>query len=339
MKTSRTLGLLSLSLVLLANAVPARATEDDDPMALIRQGVALRREHRTEEALALFAKAVAISPDPNARAQLALAEQALARWLDAERDLDAALAANSEWIEKNRASLEGAREVVRQHLGWLVVDIDVAAAHAQLDGRPIPRSIETRVVAGPSVLEVRAAGYAPDIRRLDVRADEHARATISLEPLVAAPAAAAAREPAAAVREGGPLSAAPAPAAPPPVRSPAEQSPRPRAIPVGPIALGVAGLAGIVTGAYFGIRTFQDKSDRDTDCVGGCTPAATNAYNDGVRSATASEISFGAGLAFLAGGTVWWLVGRGTSPGAKGAVEIGPVVGAQMRGIVIRGNL
>ena len=317
---------------------PGASQRGRRPRRARASGVALRREHRTEEALALFAKAVAISPSPNARAQLALAEQALARWLDAERDLDAALAANSEWIEKNRASLEGARAVVRQHLGWLTVNTDVAAAHAQLDGRPIPRSLGTRVVAGPSVLEVRAAGYAPDIRRLEVRADEHVHTTISLEPLVAAPAPPV-REPVPTVPKDAPPPAVTAPATPPPERPHAERSPRPRPIPVVPIALGVAGLAGIVTGTYFGIRTFQDKSDRATDCIGGCTPAATTAFNDGVTSSIASDVGFGVGLALLAGGAVWWLVGRASPPGAKGALEIGPVVGAQMSGIVVRGNL
>ncbi len=334
MKPSRSIGLLSMGLLLLASTAPARA-DGDDAIALVRAGVALRREHRTEEALALFAKAVAISPTPSARAQLALAEQALARWLDAERDIDAALAANSEWVEKNRASLEGARAVIRQHLGWLTVDIDVATAHAQLDGLPITPGVQTRVVAGTSVLEVRAPGYAPDIRRLDVRSDQHVRAAISLEPLLAGPPASLPPVAAATPDDAARLSAT-LPAEPRPER-PQAQSPRPT--PVGPIVLGVAGLAGVVTGAYFGVRAIQDKNARETDCIGGCNSAATRAYDDGKTSSTVADVGFGVGLAFLAGGAAWWLVARGHSPGAHTALEISPAAGPQMTGILLRGKL
>jgi hypothetical protein len=340
MRLSRSLGLLSAGLVLLAHAAPARADGDDDPAALVRRGVALRREHRNEEALALFARAVALSPYPGARAQLALAEQALGRWLEAERDLDAALAASTEWIDKNRRSLEEARAVIREHLGWLTVDVDVATAHAQLDGRPIARGVETRVVAGTGFLEVRAPGYAPDIRRLDVRADGHARATISLEPLVAGPSApppppVAVTVPDDAARPVATVAPAPIPEHPQAQRPLRAQA----AIPVGPIVLGAAGLAGVATGAYFGIRTINDKNERDADCVGGCKPAANAPYTDGQTSSTASEIAFGVGLALFAGGAVWWLVDRSHPPSAQKALHIEPLVGAQMTGIVLRGSL
>jgi hypothetical protein len=103
------------ALALLCSALPARA--DEDLGTLLRRGVALRREHRNEEALAVFQRAVALSATPPVLAQRGLAEEALSLWLDAARDLDAALAAQDDpWIVKNDAPLKRARSVVGQHL-------------------------------------------------------------------------------------------------------------------------------------------------------------------------------------------------------------------------------
>src|SRR6185312_3741828 len=65
-------------------AAPARA---DDPDALIDQGLELREHGKDADALALFERAYSASPTPRAKAQIALAEQALGRWAAAEKDL------------------------------------------------------------------------------------------------------------------------------------------------------------------------------------------------------------------------------------------------------------
>src|SRR6266851_411915 len=126
---------LSVGLALLAASAPALAQEDEARF-LLREGVELRREHRNEEALARFERAFAIVHSPTARAQVALAEQALARWLDAERDLDAALDTTDDpWIAKNRPVLREARQEIDDHLGWLTVDVTAPDADVRIDGR------------------------------------------------------------------------------------------------------------------------------------------------------------------------------------------------------------
>src|SRR5258706_8057668 len=162
---------------------PSSAFADEDASALVRQGVALRRDHRNDEAAAVFARAAALSPKPSVRAQLALAEQAVARWLDAEHDLDAALAAEDDpWIAKNRAALEENRGIVRQHLGWITVDCDVEGADVRLDGRALSRGTQTRAVVGEGALDVTATGYLPEARRVTIASAEHLRVPVTLAP-------------------------------------------------------------------------------------------------------------------------------------------------------------
>src|SRR5438552_4906258 len=90
------------------------AREADDAM---HHGVQLRRERRDEEALAEFRRANTLAPTPRARAQMGLAEQALARWAEADADLRAALASkDDDWIARNRAELESALAIIDGHL-------------------------------------------------------------------------------------------------------------------------------------------------------------------------------------------------------------------------------
>jgi hypothetical protein len=318
----------------LAFPAPARA-QGEDAAEVARTGVELRRQHRNEEAFAAFTKALALSPTPPIRAQLGLAEQALARWLDAERDLDAALAADDPWIAKNRASLEDARRVVREHLAWLTVDVDVEDAEIQLGGQPFPRGTETRVVAAQEPLEVRAHGYAPDLRLVVPHGEEHVHERIQLAPLAPAPPEPTVLAP--------PQPPPPLPDPPPPEPSarPRDAAPRTRApVPGGPIALGIAGIAAIGAGAYLGFRAIGDKNDENAHCPSHrCDATAVSDHADAVTSSTASTIAFSGGLACAAGGVVWWLLGRKGIRSGSHAVEVVPVVGPGAGGFLVRGAM
>src|SRR6185295_1879926 len=132
----------------------------DDADGYIAKGIEARERGRDAEALGLFKKAFAIAPTPRARAQVALAEQALGMWADAERDLTAALAtAGDAWIAKNRVALDGALATIRRHLG----DLEVRgpdAAEVYLDGLRLGTTPGPfRVEAGRRTLEVRARGF------------------------------------------------------------------------------------------------------------------------------------------------------------------------------------
>jgi hypothetical protein len=322
-----------------ATYAPLARADGDDLTTLLLRGFDLRRQHRNEEALAVYDQAFALSPTPAVRAQRALAEQSLGHWLVAERELDLALATDDPWVARNRESLDAARAIVSQHLAWLTVDVDVADADIRLDGEPLQRGIAARVVAGAGVLEVRAPGRVLDIRRVSFVPSEHVHKEIRLAPLV---------DPSFAVSGGRAVTTPPATAVSPldATRTPSQSEPvapppgERSAIPLLPITLGVLGLASIGVGTYFGIRTGQDKSDEIAACPAGrCTQAAANDYSDAQSSATASTVAFGVGAGLIAGGAVAWILERRSGHAATRSLEIAPAFGVGMNGLVLRGSL
>jgi hypothetical protein len=302
--------------------------DDAQVTDLLDRGVALRREHRNEEALALFEQAARLSPNPATLAQMALAEQALGRWADSARDFDAALAAGDDpWIAKNLDVLTGAQAVVAHHVGWIAVQAGAPDAELLLDGHPLPQGVEVRVAAGSAVLEARAPGRVPDIRRVEIEPTQHLRVSLSLPPLSPVVPAPVTSPPA--------VTYVPGPDAPPPPSS--------SSLPVIPIVLGAVGLAALATGTYFGIRTFSDKATRDSACPQEvCKPndlTGQNADADARTSADISTTAFVAGGVLVAGAAVWWFLGRGDGHADHSKVDVTPVVGDRAAGLVLRGAL
>jgi hypothetical protein len=170
---------------LVALAAPRAAAQEPSDDALIAEGVELRRSGHDEEALASFRRAYALRPTLRALGQIALAEQALGRWLDAEDDLQRALAADQDaWIARHRDVLEGALAIVRSHVGRVEVESPAPGAELSINGAPagpVPRDA-VRVVAGPVVLVVTAPGYLPLRRSLDVAGGARVKARFDLLP-------------------------------------------------------------------------------------------------------------------------------------------------------------
>lgn len=156
------------------------------PKAQIEKGIRLREAGRDAEALELFRSAYAASKSPRALAQIALAEQALGRWVEAERHLVTALGTKNRWIARYRAPLEGALETIRERLATLTVAVPgVEGAEIRVNGADAGRSplpAPVTVVAGSVVVEVRAEGYWPMSRRLELQARARARERFALVP-------------------------------------------------------------------------------------------------------------------------------------------------------------
>jgi hypothetical protein len=342
MTTRSTFGRLAAVLVVFAQTTfgPHARADEDDVTALLLRGFELRRQHRNEEALAAYEQAFALSPTPAVRAQRALAEQTLGHWVVAEGDLDLALASDDPWVARNRAALEDARAVVQRHLAWVTVDVDVANADIRLDGEALPQGTAARVVAGVGILEVRAPGRIPDIRRVSVAPSEHVHQQIGLTPLVPPPLPPPVAASPASTTSTPPELQAPSPPALVLVTAPKNRS----AVPVVPIAVGtlfVAGVAGIVTGAYYGIRSGQDKNAERAQCPtpGSCTQDGLNDYWDAQRNATASDVGFAAGITLLAGGAALWFFERTAPRTKKTGPYLAPAVGMGMGGLVLHGSL
>jgi hypothetical protein len=159
--------------------------------ALIEQGVELREQRKDDEALKVFTRAFELSHGPRAQAQVALAEQALGRWVQAESDMTAALAATEDmWITRNAAALEKALRTIREHLGDLELRGGVPGGEVLINGAhagTMPLDRPLRVAAGTCVLEIRTAGYFPLVREVMVTPNGTSREVIDLRPVDSAP--------------------------------------------------------------------------------------------------------------------------------------------------------
>ena len=169
----------------------AAGPEEAEAELLVARGIELREHGKDDEALAVFKRALAKSPSPRARAQVALAEQALGLWVAAETDLVLALSAvDDAWIAKNRVALDGALAIVRRSLGSLEVR-GTGGAEVVLDGVSLgvlPVRTPFRVEAGRRTLEIRAKGFHPTTRSIEVPAGGVSRETVTLVAFTADPA-------------------------------------------------------------------------------------------------------------------------------------------------------
>jgi hypothetical protein len=296
---------LVLVLVLMASALPAQA-QPADPQGMVKHGLALRRERRDAEALAEFRHAYAIDPAPRTLAQIALAEQGLGQWVDAENDLEKALQASVDpWIASNHRILEAGLQAIRGHLGILDVEADVSGAELWVNGArvgPLPLAGPLRVEAGSLVIEVRAAGYAPARRMTSVEPAGNARETIHLVPLEPPPLLPSVPPSRPADREIARV---------PPRESTGIVTPADRPMLYSAFVFLGAGVVGLAAGTYFGLRTFTIKNRRDSECTGlngSCSPEGVILDHQARTLAIQSTAWFAAGLvAAGAGVTLLWM--------------------------------
>jgi hypothetical protein len=192
--------LVLLGLLLVSGRRAAAQTEPSAPAPgssavqnLINEGIDYRKKGDDQKALTSFLKAYEISREVRALAQIALAEQALGRWVDAEANLTKALQGTKDpWIARNRAALEGALGEIQRHVGSLELSGGIPGAEIRLNGTPagvFPLSGPIRTLAGSVALEVRADGYLPVIRTVIVPAGGRARELVTLVSVRSAAAA------------------------------------------------------------------------------------------------------------------------------------------------------
>jgi len=159
--------------LLVASLTSPSARGEGGEASLMEKGIQLRREHRDAEALAIFRRAHSANPTPRALAQIALAEQALGQWVEAERDLRTALnAVDDDWIANHRAALTEELDTLGNHLGTLTVKANSATGVVSLNGVKVGELPLTsvRVPSGSLRIEVVSPGYHPAVRIIQVGA-------------------------------------------------------------------------------------------------------------------------------------------------------------------------
>ncbi len=297
----------SLVIVLALALLPA-ASSAQDAAPLIEQGIAARRERRDEDALAAFRRAYELSPTARALAQIALAEQALGRWLDAREHLVAALEAGDDaWIAARRDALGEALASIEGHLGRLAIEGGAAGAEVRVDGvarGALPLAQPLWVSAGRVRVEVHAQGAAAFEREVDV--PPGGRASVSVEP--------AAGE--------QPLAATSATRAPPPAPGGSDAG----ALTIsGAVSLGLAAAALGVAIGFHAVRE-SDAQYFESDACAQPGVRRRDACPQTLSAIGSSEVGMGvayaaAGVLALAG-SILVAVGAGSAPG-EGALSCG----------------
>lgn len=144
--------------------VPAVVQAQTSPDAQYDEAIALSDKNEHEAAYAKFKEAWEKGKQPRALAQMALEQAELGRWLSAESDLLAALAAESDaWIASHKGALQENLQKIQAHLGWLEITGEPGAA-LLLNGRSVgtlPLAKPARVEVGEFTLEASKDGYYP----------------------------------------------------------------------------------------------------------------------------------------------------------------------------------
>jgi hypothetical protein len=164
----------------------ASAAQKTEVEREIDAGLDLREKGHDREALEHFQKAYEMSRGARALAQMALAEQALGIWVDAEAHMKLALSSKDDkWIRANRQVLEGALNVIQRRLGSLEILGNVVGAEIRINGKPVgtlPLAEPIRALAGNAQVDVAADGYFPVSLTILIPATGLARETVTLNP-------------------------------------------------------------------------------------------------------------------------------------------------------------
>ena len=278
----------SFSLVLLLVLASSVAAQEPTAEQLIEHGVALREDGRDEEALAIFRRAYETSASGQAMAQIALAEHALGRLVDAETHLVAALESTTDrFVRRNRALLDQALAEIRGQLTDLTLAGGAAGAEVRIDDvvrGTLPLGGTIRVQAGTAHVEVRAEGYLPFTREVIVNAGTPVTLAVALEPIPVAPAE---PEPEPALEP-----------APPPAPAATSSS---WMLPTG-IALAAAGVVGV--GIASGLMAWREDNARARLTCVDTDPACRARYGTAVDAETAGIATYVVSGLLAAGGAV-----------------------------------
>ncbi len=322
-RTRSLVSYVSLVLVMAAAAGQARAAED--PEALIRDGIELRRHGEDAKAHGYFQRAYDVGHTPRAAAQLGLVNQALGFNLEAERYLTEALQTQDPWVLSHRNTLEKSRQTVRARLGRIEVrglPGDATAAWAGQAAQPVPTNNVLWVVPGKVTLTFAAPNHTSVTKETSVGPGESV--TVEVE-MPAVPQPVAAQPPAAP--EPAPVAAAATQA---PAASPDTETSSGRPLRIAGLITAGAGVAAGVAGIFV-YRAGVNKAHAIEQNANPQSPAPYDESNGNYKSLSNAGIGLmiGGGVA-LATGVVLYFVGRGadSEPNEGGTqVSLGYVPG------------
>jgi hypothetical protein len=295
--------------------VTASAAHAGTPAELVKEGVALREKGDDKGALEKFREADTAAPSGEAKAQMALAEQALGRWTDAELHLKAALDDGSNaFVKRNRKALEGALETIGKHLATIsLVDLPEGSLVA-IDDKDFAAALPSyRVSNGVHRFRIRKTGFADTPKDVNCDAGQTCRESVTLLPQVVLDAGHSIGPVGSGNGSGNGV-------------MPAPQAPQNTWMkPVG-ITLAGVGVVGIGLGIYSEVQIGK----ADDNASGGCfvgSPCAED-VKKAEKWVTVRPVAFIAGGALFATGAALFLLAPSTKEAPKGAsVRCAPTFG------------
>lgn len=325
-------------LLLLAGGGPSLAELGDRAEALIRRGVELRKAGHDDQALDAFRASYQAKPTPRALAQMGLAEQALGRWVDGERDLKGALTAPDDpWIARNLVTLKRSLAAVSEHLGSVQIVGTPAGARVVFDEREVgklPLESAARAPAGEVMVTVSAAGFADISRKVTVVPGGLVREVIALHAVSGSPQGRlATTAPSPEVKEAAAPDDVPAIGAGASSRpgSVSDENDAPRGSRLTGtqylgLAAGVAGVAAAGVGTFFLLRAISKNDDSQPRCPQNyCDDQGAKLRREAITAGDRATVALVVGGVLVAGGITLFLVGRPSADAASTA-RLTPVV-------------
>lgn len=188
---SRIVSALFVGAMLLC-AAPAFAQQAELD-AQVQHGIALRESNQADAALEHFRRVWESTRYPRALAQIAVTEQTLGRWVEADRSFRAVLALSAHpWVQQNRARVEQSLATVGEHLGEFEVSGVPPGTELWVDDQRVattPLAAALRLTIGTHTLELRAEGFVTARRALLINARSMTRETVVMVREAASPAA------------------------------------------------------------------------------------------------------------------------------------------------------
>lgn len=345
----RWISLAAGAAIALAGISAHAQTAEDQQRAerLLDEGVALRQRGDDDGALSRFRQAYELTRAPRALAQVALAEQAIGDWINADRDLRAALATTGDaWIERNRAPLQGALQQIAHRIGTVDVRVNVPGAELWVDGSRIgalPLSEPARVAAGAVMLEVRAEGYATLRRSVEVRGESLARETFNLVRVANSDSAASGATNGTSGASSGGASSSAGSASGATGSDTATARPQRGGAPVGAIVLLSAGAVVMASsGIFASMRGGAIGNCRvDGDTLLCPTQLDADRAATGRTYTTLVNVTLIGGAVIAAGGAAWMIAGLVSGPRAESgarAMVVPSVLGPTAAGVSVLGR-
>jgi hypothetical protein len=167
--------LVSIVLALVTGLASRVGRAAEDPEALIRQGIELRKAGDDLRARGYFKRAYELARTPRSAAQLGLVELALDDLLDSNTHLSEALDSDDPWVRVHHDALSSSLERVRSHLAQVRLSgVRPGTTVQTSNGAPIapPANGTIWVSAGATTVTVRAPDAAAETEHLTLRAGE-----------------------------------------------------------------------------------------------------------------------------------------------------------------------